>query len=413
MQRFRTGDHAFVREMNISSVLRYIYTSAPLSRSQIANLTGLNKSTVSSLVSDLLERQLVHQVGIESSRTGRPAEMLEINPDAGCIVGAAFGVDYISVILTTFNGNIQFRRLIEIDEDLSFDSCMEASIDLINEAIQFGNSCGQRALGIGLALPGMVDTRKGLLKFSPNLQWRDVPIGEIFKTRTGLPVFVDNDANAAAMGEHLFGLARQIRDFIFIVAGIGIGGGLFLDGKLYRGCSGIAGEIGHTSIEIGGDRFCRCGNRGCWENFGNQYALIERVRARLEVGRPSLISQLINRKNDQLSLDMIARAAQSGDVEVLEALEENGAAIGLGIANLVNIFDPEMVILGGSLSVVGEYMLPAIRAAVHQSGLNMPRPEVLVGLSAFGSDASVMGAVALVVEVLLADPTQIAIVANT
>ena len=412
MRRFRTGDHAYVREMNISSVLRYIYTSAPISRSKIANLTGLNKSTVSSLVADLIARELVYEVGIMSSRMGRPATLLEINPSAGCVVGVELSVDYITTVLTGFRGDIYWRCSINIDPDAPQDLIVTRTLELVDDALLHARGNQQRLIGIGLALPGMVDVERGTLHFSPNLQWRDVPLGEILSAHCGLPVIVDNDANAAALGEHLFGVARQASDFIFVVAGVGIGGGLFLNGQLYRGSSGIAGEIGHTMITTERSLYCRCGNRGCWENLGNQFSLIERVRARLEVGRQSLISELISDEGLQLSLELIARAAESGDNEVLSALDETGKAIGLGIANLVNVFDPQIVVFGGSMSVVAGYLIDGIRSVVQQRSLDVPRPEVKVMLSAFGSDASVIGAIALVIESCLEDPTRIDIVGS-
>jgi glucokinase-like ROK family protein len=259
-------------------------------------------------------------------------------------------------------------------------------------------------LGMGLALPGMVDVDQGVLVFSPNLQWRDVALRQIFSDYSGLPVFVDNDANAAALGEHLFGAARQQQHFLFIVDGVGVGGGLFLNGELYRGARGMAGEIGHTSLFVEQTRPCRCGNRGCWENFANQSSLYERIRARLDVGRPSLITSILENQLSPLNLAIINQAAEAGDREVLEAIGETGAALGLGLANLINIFNPQMVVIGGSLSIVGKYMLPAIEEVIQARTLEMMLNPIKIQVSAFGSDASVMGAVALVVQQILSKP---------
>jgi predicted NBD/HSP70 family sugar kinase len=262
-------------------------------------------------------------------------------------------------------------------------------------------------LGLGLTLPGLVDIDTGILTFSPNHQWRDVPLGKIFGEHTGLPVFVDNDANAGALGEHLFGVARSAQHFVFIVAGVGIGSGLFLNGDLYRGAGGYAGEIGHTSVSGDHSRLCRCGNRGCWENSGNQYALIERVHSRLDVGRRSMVRELIEETRAPLSIAVINQAAESGDAEALEALHETGFAIGMGAANLINIFNPEMVVIGGSLSVAGKFLLPAILEAIQQRTLADTRQQAQVVLSAFGREASVMGAVAMVIKAILADPARV------
>lgn len=404
----RPGDQTLVREINLSSVLSYLQTEAPLSRSQLAILTSLNKSTISSLVEELIERGLVHEAGLDVSGTGRPATCLELNPGAGAIVGVELGVDFISVILTDFLGNIEWRRRQEVDPTTQQEIIVAAALDLVDQAMDTNHSPQKRLLGVGLALPGLVDIQRGILTFSPNLQWRDVPLGKIFSDHTGAPVYVDNDANASAVGEHLFGVAQKSENFLFVIAGVGVGAGLFLNGDLYRGAGGFAGEIGHTILANGQARHCRCGNRGCWENFANQYALIERVRARLDVGRRSLIPQLMREQNGLLTVSVINQAADAGDLEALDALNETGALIGLELANLVNIFNPQMVVIGGSISIGGEHMLSAIQSAVAEHTFPESRRDLEIAISAFGTDASVMGAVALVVKSILSNPTRVA-----
>jgi glucokinase-like ROK family protein len=401
---YRTGDQSWVREMNLSTVLRYLQQERSLSRARLADHTGLNKTTVSSLVEELISRGLVHEVGQDASGTGRPATLLDLNPQAGCIVGVELGVDFVSAILTDFAGLILWRRVLETDPADRQEAILACALDLVDEAQAAACGSHTRLLGVGLTLPGLVDVDNGVLIFSPNTQWRDVPLRQIFRQRVSMPVYVDNDANGAALGEHLFGVAQQAHDFVFVSAGVGLGGGLFLNGDLYRGVGGIAGEIGHTSLTMDRSRPCRCGNRGCWETFGNQYSLIERVRARLEVGRNSLIRRLMAEQNAPLSLSIIALAADAGDAEATEALAETGAALGLGIANLINIFNPEMVVLGGVMSMTSNHLLPAINQAVAERALLQARSQTRVVLSAFGPDASVVGAVALVVKAILSNP---------
>lgn len=407
-RRYRTGDQALVREMNLSTILRCLQDSAPLSRSQLAELTGLNKTTVSSLVEELFELTLVHEVGLDTSRGGRPARLLDLNPHAGFVIGVELGVDFISILVSNFVGGVMWRKRIDTNPEDPRDEIIALLLELIDEARTVEAVRGTSILGIGVALPGMVDVRNGILLFSPNLQWRNVDLRHIVQTHTNLPVFVENDANAAAIGEHLFGIAHRVHDFVFVVVHIGIGAGLFLNGNLYRGAGGIAGEIGHTSITTERGRPCRCGNRGCWETFGNQYSLEERVRALLEVGRESLIPQLQSENAEaMLTPALIARAASQGDAVALEALNETGRMIGLGIANLINIFNPNLVVIGGTMSDAGEHLLPAINAAVKERTLIEMQQQVEVKLSAFGASASVMGAVALVVRTTLLQPTRL------
>jgi glucokinase-like ROK family protein len=408
-QSYRTGDQALVREINLSTVLRYLHEGAPLSRAGLASLTGLNRTTVSSLVEELLDRGLVREIGLDASAGGRPATLLELNSQAGGIVGVELGVDFVAVALSNLAGQILLRRFEEADPAEGQDAVIAQTLRLVDEVIAARQPADCRLLGIGLATPGTVNIQDGVLVFSPNLQWRMVPFGQIFHEHTGLPVIVDNDANAAAVGEHLFGVARQIDDFVLIFAGVGIGGGLFLRGELYRGASGYAGELGHTNFMVEGYRPpCRCGNRGCWETFINQYSAVERMRARLEVGRNSLVSRLVAERKAPLSMPLIVEAADAGDLEAQEALGETGYLIGLGVANLVNIFNPELVVLGGPATVAGKYFLPAIEQAVRKTALPEIGQQAQVLVSAFGPDTSLIGAAALVVEAILANPSSVA-----
>lgn len=403
-----TADQVLVREINLSSVLRLIHTQAPVSRAQLAQLTGLNKSTVSSLVDELLERGLVHETGINSAGTGRPATLLEINPQAGYVIGVELGVDFVSVGIADFLGQLVWQRKEDADPIQGQETMLEQTLRIIKEAVSIGKKRGYRFLGLGLATPGTVDLKEGVLIFAPNLHWKNVPFRKIISDKTKLKVLVENDANSAAMGEHLFGSARFTQDFIFVFAGVGIGGGLFLNGKLYRGKNGYAGEIGHSPIMANqGQTVCHCGNRGCWETFANQYSIIQRVQARLEVKRNSIIPSLMAEQKLPLTVAIIKQAADAGDVEAIESFTEAGRAMGQGFAGLINIFNPEKIILGGPLSLAGDYLLPAIKEVIPSHTLPEINQQAEVALSSFGPNASLIGAIAVVVDDVLSNPTQV------
>ena len=400
-----TADQAFVRETNLSLVLRLIHTQSPTSRAQLAGITGLNKSTVSSLVDELLERNLIHETGSNTGGAGRPATMLEIKPQAGCIVGVELGVDFVSVAVTDFIGNIIWRRREDADPTEDQAKMLNQTLQIVKEAMTVGRRKGLKFFGLGLSTPGTVDVKQGVLIFAPNLHWRNVPFVKIFSEQTKLKVFVENDANAAAIAEHLFGTARQCQDFLFVFAGVGIGGGLFLNGKIYRGRNGYAGEIGHSPIVAEPSQtVCHCGNRGCWETYANQYSIIQRVQARLEVKRSSIIPKLMAEQNVPLSIPLIKQAADAGDNEAIDSFMEAGRAMGQGFAGLINIFNPEKVILGGPLSIAGEYLLPAIKETVTRHSLPEIIQQAEVVLSPFGPDASLIGAIAIVVDDVLSHP---------
>lgn len=408
MSSRHSADQALVRELNLSLVLRLIHNDAPISRSQIAQMTGLNKSTVSSLVEFLLEQELIHETGVNSVGAGRPARLLEINPRAGAIVGAEFGVDFVAVALTDFSGKILWREdqtTLPTDEQ---EKILEQSIALIKRAIKFSKGLSLSLLGLGIAIPGTVNIQDGVLIFAPNLQWRNVPLRSFFKKHTNLPVFIENDANAAAVAEHLFGDARESNNFIFVFAGVGIGGGLFLNGNLHRGSIGYAGEIGHSPLMAEPfDAPCHCGNRGCWETYANQYSILRRVQARLDARRKSILPKLMKERKVALSLELIKEAADAGDRQAIEALEETGKAMGLGIATLINMLNPQKIILGGPLSVVGDYLLPMAAKVAIERSLPEMRSNIDILLSSFQEDASLIGAISIVVDDILTNPTQL------
>jgi glucokinase-like ROK family protein len=367
--------------------------------------TGLNKSTISSLVDELLDYSLIHETGVNSVGSGRPSTQLEINPRAGSIVGVELGVDFVAVALTDFMSNIIWRCTARTDPLLEAETILAHTLKLVNDAIGVSHKIDQRILGLGLSTPGLVDIQEGVLIFAPNLHWRNLPLKKMFIEETGLNVIVENDANAAALAEHLFGAARQSSDFAFVFTGVGIGAGLFLNGQLYRGKNGYAGEIGHAPIIAEHNQTpCHCGNRGCWETYANQYSIIQRVQASLEVRLPSIIPDLLAEHQSPLSIAIIKEAADAGDIVAINAFSEAGVVMGRGFATLTNFLNPEKIILGGPLSMAGEYLIPAIRAGLAKHSHPGIGEMVEITLSTFGTDASLIGAIAIIVDDILSHP---------
>jgi predicted NBD/HSP70 family sugar kinase len=408
MSLFSTGDQTLLREINLSSVLRYIHSNAPISRTQLAAVTGLNKSTVSSLIDELTERGLVCQTGTETSGIGRPASLLELNPEAGCIIGVEYGVDFALVILANFGGEVIWRSQEAADPSEGQVAMTAKVFKLVDQAIDVCNIRQLRLLGLGIATPGTVQVDDGFLVYAPNLNWRDVAFAKIYSERyPNLRVYVDNDANTAATGEHLFGVAQRNQDFIFLFSGVGIGAGLFLNGGLYRGQNGFAGEIGHSTFMTETiQRSCQCGKRGCWETYANQSSIIDRIRVQLQEERSSMLGNLFLDQSTPISMREIQQAAESGDAVTMEALNETGQAMGVGVANIINIFNPSLVVIGGLISSVAQFMLPGIMESMVHHTLPEFHQKVQVKLSAFGSDSSVIGAVATVVEAIFSKPTR-------
>jgi glucokinase-like ROK family protein len=407
-----TADQGFIRKLNTAVVLDILRRYAPLSRAELAARTGLNRSTVSIIVNSLIEEGFVQETDLQSSKIGRPGMLLVLNPKGGFAVGVEIGVDFISVILTDFVANVLWRqrRLSDPAEDQI--RILDRACEMTQTAIDAGLEQGLRPLGIGIGVPGLVDIHQGKLVFAPNLKWTNVPLRLMWSQRFDQPIFVENEANAAALGEYYFGVARGMENFIYLSTGIGLGGGVLIDGKLFRGSSGYAGEVGHMTVDPEGD-LCGCGKRGCWETKVGPRAVLKRVRKILANGPPAITKDLAGGDLDCITFDIVVKAARAGDPVALEALQEVGKYLGIGVVNLVNIFNPELIVLGGALSLANDFLLPVIRSTVCESALKPPCENIHFEASAHGADACVMGAVALVLDDILREPVFLQRVASS
>jgi glucokinase-like ROK family protein len=395
-----TADQGFIRKLNTAVVLDVLRRYAPLSRAELASRTGLNRSTVSIIVNRLIEEGFIQETDLQSPKIGRPGMLLALNPRGGFAVGVEIGVDFISVILADFVANVLWRQRILSDPAEDQIRILDRASELTQAAIDLGLDQGLRPLGIGMGVPGLVDIHQGKLVFAPNLHWANVPLRLMWSQRFNLPIYIENEANAAALGEYYFGVASGVSSFIYLSAGIGLGGGVIIDGKLFRGSSGYGGEVGHMTVDPDGE-YCGCGKRGCWETKVGPLAVLHRVRKVLEHGAPSLIVEMAGGDLDQISFDSVVQAARAGDAVALTALREVGDYLGIGVVNLVNVFNPELIVLGGALSLAHEFFLPVMEKIVCESALKPSCENIRFAASAHGEDACVMGAVALVLDDIL------------
>jgi predicted NBD/HSP70 family sugar kinase len=400
---------AFLRERNLSTVLNFVfYHQSEASRAKLAEQVGLNKSTASSLVQELIERDLLRETGKNpAGAIGRPATFLEINFQAGFIIGVDLSVDFISVMVTDFGGQAIWKQKFIMDSKIVQADAIAKMIQLVKEAIAVCKQKNNRVLGLGLTVPGLVDTNGENLIYAPHLHWKDVPLRKILSESIGLnEIHIENDANAATIGEHIYGVACNTRDFIFVFIGKGIGSGLFLGGNLYRGINGYAGEIGHIPIIAEPyNNLCDCGNLGCWETYANESTILNRTKAILETRRSTIISDLMEEQQAPLSIAILKQAADAGDQGSLKIFAEAGEAIGIGIAGLINIFNPDKVIVGGPISISGNHLLPAIINSVKRHTMPGLNQHVEILLSEFGSDVVVIGAIACITNRILSTPT--------
>lgn len=398
------ADQGLIRKLNTIVILDTLRRFAPLSRAELAARTGLNRSTVSAIVNSLIEEGFVQETELQSAKIGRPGVLLVLNPKGGFAIGVEIGVDFISLLLTDFTAQVLWRERLTSDPGDDKIRILDRAAGLTQQAVDFGHNNGLRLLGIGLGVPGLVDQQQGKLVFAPNLHWDNVPLRLMWSQHFHVPIFVENEANAAALGEYYFGAARGVNNFIYLSSGIGLGGGVVLDGKLFRGSSGYASEIGHMTIDPNGES-CNCGKRGCLETLVGPRAVLRRVCTTLQSGTPSCLDKLISGDLNALTFEAVIQAADMGDRVALDALQEVGKQLGIGVANLVNIFNPELIVLGGVLNLAGKFLLPVVEASLAANALPPSYENVRLAGSAHGADACVMGAVALVFDDILREPT--------
>ncbi len=369
--------------MNCSLILDQLLTSSPQSRANLAEQIGLNRSTISSLVSELIDLGLIRELGLqEVNSRGRPGILLELNPAGGCIVGAEITPEHVTVILTDFTAHTLWRRQVDVNGVSQPDILAQAE-DLIDAARRAGTANNLPLLGIGLGITGLVDTTNGILKFSPPLGWRNVNFREMWGQKYGVPLYIENDGNTSALGEYYFGVAKGCRDFLYLGTGVGLAGGLMLNGQLYRGATGYAGEVGHIIVESGGE-LCSCGRRGCWETLVGPRAVKEGIVQALKRGAPSLIPSLVGDHYERINMQIVVEAANRGDQLARDTLADVALNLGTGIANLINLFNPSLIVLGGTLILGGDYLLATVSNIIATEALQEPQREVALALAALG-----------------------------
>lgn len=377
-----TGDQSLLKRINRMALVRLVKAEPGMSRVDLAGRTGLTKTTVGMLVQELIDEGWLRQnAPAEGQRVGRRPLPLTLDPDRIGLLGAEVGVDYINVVGCNLLGELLHAKRVSYQHrDVTRSLRTLASmVARTHAALAEG---GRRVLGLGVAVPGMIDARDGALRFAPNIGWHGVHIEPILGARLAeaglseLSLAVINDASAAALSEYVFGVEHQTGPLVYLTIGIGLGGGLVLSDRLYQGHDGIAGEVGHTILHRGGPR-CACGRQGCAETFISQRAVSREV-----TGQDSPI----------LPIDTLVQRLAAGDRATLKAARHAGEHLGILLQNLANSFNPAVIVLGGPLVQLGD---PFVKAALSEMEANAGRFDFhrhVIRLCRFGVDASAIGA---------------------
>lgn len=372
-----TADQALVKKMNKALILEQIIENAPVSRAKLSEITGLNKATVSSQVSSLLQKDIIYETGHGESSGGRRPVMLKFNRKAGYAVGVDIGTNYVIVVLTDLEGHLieQFERTLD-EEDIQ--ATEEALIELTGLAVDKIPPSPYGLTGIGVCVPGLVDNERHVV-FTPNKPIHLIPLKEKLEEKFGVPILIENEANAGAVGEKEYGEAGQLEHAVFVSINTGIGLGILMNGKLFRGVQGFSGEAGHMSIHFDGP-LCRCGNRGCWELYASEKAVFSDYAE--NSGAPLY--------------ETVKELADRGDPDMMETFERFGFHIGIGLLNILKTLNPDTVILRNTIVESYPIIVDAIKKTIASRSAAEALSNYHLKISSLGRTASALGMSSLV-----------------
>lgn len=385
-----------VREYNRARILHALITSSPISRVEIAKQLSLGKSTVSAIVSELLDQGLVSEIGNGAAGPagGRRPILLQFNRAARVACGVEVDAQMCHGVLVDLHC-IPLQRITLPVLGREVEDVIETIAAVVRELkIQ---SEPKICLGCGIAFAGMVNEDLGLIRSSTQFAWRDVPLRDLLSKHLDCPVYLTDRPRAAVLGEKWYGIGQGVDELVYIHLGTGIGGGLVIKGELFTGASHTAGEIGHITVQPDGPQ-CNCGNWGCLEALASGPAIARRTIALIKAGNPTILTDWVGDNLESITAKMVDQAAAQGDALALRVVRETGQYVGIAIANLMNLINPQLVIIGGPIARFGQVFLDAIRSTVRQRALSTAASTAQIVLSSLGEDAESIGAAALVLQ---------------
>ncbi|HET7419301.1 MAG TPA: ROK family transcriptional regulator [Candidatus Dormibacteraeota bacterium] len=376
------GSLAWLRDRNRQRVMEILRVQGQISQADIARATGLSRTTVSSLIAELKDAGLVLDVDARPgpARGGRPGVQLVLRDPSRVVAGIDFGHSHVGIAIADMAHNVLAERVFELDVNRQAVQALEGASRMFGEVLDAAGVDRRNVLGAGIGIPGPVDRARGTAGSSTILPgWVGLRIASEMEERLGVPVQIENDANLGALAELTWGAGRDCASFAYVKAATGIGAGIVIDGRLLRGATGTAGEIGHTTLDEAGP-LCYCGNRGCLETVASGPAIVELVGP---IG------------GERLTLARIVELAAGGDLRCRRAVADAGREIGVAVAGLCNLINPERVIIGGLLSRAGDVLMNPLRESIRRHAVQAAAEAVDVRTAVFVERAELLGSVAL------------------
>ena len=381
-----------VKYVNKHAVLDLVrFTPGGISRVELAQQLALTRAAVTSIVDDLIQIGLIYETRSRSASSGRPPILLEINAKQGTVAGLDFGATHLTVIIANFAAQVAAEKEIPLDIAQGPQFCLEQAHQLLDSLLAGAGLGFSNLTAVGVGVPGPIVSQAGMVIAPPIMPgWDQFPIRDTLEKRWGCPVSLNNDAELGALGEWAYGANRGVNNLAYIKIGTGVGAGLLIDGQIYRGATGSAGEIGHITIEEEGP-LCNCGNRGCLETLTGGHAIARIAQDAVRQGTPTSLSEI--QPVERISAIHVTEAARQGDRTAQQILSTAGNYLGIAIAGLVNLFNPNVVIVGGGVAQVGDIFLEPVRKAVQRRSLPAAAQAVRITTAMLGRRSSGMGAI--------------------
>jgi predicted NBD/HSP70 family sugar kinase len=380
-----------IKSSNRSLILRLLNSLGQVSRAELSRITGLTRMSVSNITGELIEKGIIYETGTMESSSGRKPILLNLSKNALYALGLYISRDFAYCNIANLKGEIirEARRPFNpVENERTF---LEAVFGIAGDVLEASGVQAAKILGAGVACIGPLDVRNGVILDPTNFRGlKSIPIVKALRDRFNMEAFLDNDMNAGAIAEKLYGKGRNVSDFVYVGVTNGIGAGIIANGNIFRGCSGFAGEIGHTTVDIRGDR-CACGNIGCLEMYASIPSIVNQVKSSVRLGGESSF-----KSEGDVSWNAIVSAASEGDQLCLRAIDGMVYYLSAGLVNTVNSFDPEVVFLGHEIALAGELVTKPLNDIINRSVLFRNSKRVNVELSAFRDYAPCIGAPSIV-----------------
>ena len=389
------GQPVLLKEINRSRVFEVLRTARLISRAKLAQQTGLSRATISILADEFLQIGLAEEVGFGDSTGGRPPVVLKFKPDAVLALGARMRDHEWGIAVTNLNAQVLHQINVPIT-----DGTPETAVEALKQGVASlkAQVDEQRILpAIGLGTPGLVDIHAGVIKTAVDVSWFNVPIREMVEAALGMKAFVTNRSKVGALAELWHRSEQGIRELIYVAIGTGVAAGIVHEGKLFMGANSSEGELGHVTIFPDGP-LCPCGNKGCLQQLVSGEAIANRAREKLRQNGDTILHTLIGSHPERITADVVFQAAEQGDSLAKEIIDETAIYLGIALANIVNLFNPELIVLGGPVGQKGEILLEPLRAEVRRRAMAYPLSATQIITTDLGSKAGTVGAATLVLQ---------------